>query len=144
MAGRQGIRAQFLRGGKQIGEFYRLVAGHAGDRRFAHGIGFGKGVDHGFTEPRFVIQHVMGDTERFADPARIVDILPGATGAGAVHSRTVVVKLEGNAEDIIALALEDTGHHGRIDATGHGDNDPGIFRPLVKIERIHVFSHRQS
>ena len=77
-------------------------------------------------------------------PARIVYILPRATGARAVHGSTVVIELEGNAEDIIALALEDTGHHRRIDATGHGDNDPGIFRPLVKIERIHVFSHRQS
>ncbi|MNJ77728.1 hypothetical protein D3C77_752950 [compost metagenome] len=61
-----------------------------------------------------------------------------------MHSRTVVVKLESYAEDVIALALEDTGHNRRIDATGHGDNDPGVFRPLVKIERIHVFSHRQS
>ncbi len=61
-----------------------------------------------------------------------------------MHGGAMVIQLEGDAEDIVALALEDTGHNRRIDATGHGDNDPGIFRPLVKIERIHVFSHRQS
>lgn len=144
MAGRQRIGTEFLCGGEQIGEFYGLVAGDAGDRRFTHRIGFSEGIDDSFTEPRFIIQHIVGNAERFADPARIVNVLPGATGAGAVHGRTVIIKLEGYAEDIVALALEDTGHNRRIDATGHGDNDPGVFRPLVKIERIHVFSHRQS
>lgn len=34
-----------------------------------------------------------------------------------MHGGTMVIQLEGDAEDIVALALEDTGHNRRIDAT---------------------------
>ena len=78
MAGRQRIRAELAGGRKQIGELDRLVAGDAGDRRLAGDVALGERVDHRLAKPLFVIEHVMRVAERFGDPTRIVDILPGA------------------------------------------------------------------
>ncbi len=61
-----------------------------------------------------------------------------------MNGGAMVVKLQGDAEDVIALTLENASHHGGIDATGHGNDNPGIFRLLVKVERIQGFSNRQS
>ena len=86
----------------------------------------------------------MRDAERFADPAGVIDILPCTAGTGAVHGCTVVVELKRDAEDVIALLLEDSRHHGGVHAAGHGDDNPGVFRPLIKVERVQSFSNRQS
>ncbi len=54
-----------------------------------------------------------------------------------MHRGAVIIKLQRDADDVIALAFQQTRDHGGIDATGHGDDDAGIFRLLVKIERVH-------
>lgn len=79
----------------------------------------------------------MRDAERFADAARIVDILTGATGAGAMYGGAMVIELQRDAERIITLPLQNTGDDRAVDTARHGDDDAGIFRPLVKIQCIH-------
>ncbi|MND73907.1 hypothetical protein D3C80_654930 [compost metagenome] len=97
MASRQRIGTEFLSGCQKIGKLDSLVAGNAGNRRLAHRIGFGERIDHRLTEPLFVIQHVMRNAERFADAARIVDILTGAARTGAVNRSPMIVKLQRDA-----------------------------------------------
>lgn len=76
----------------------------------------------------------MGNADRLANPARVVDILSGTTRPGTMHRSTVVVELQRDAEHVVALALQDAGHHRAVDAAGHGNDDAGIFRTLVEIE----------
>ena len=39
----------------------------------------------------------------------------------------MIVKLQGDAHDIIAFALQQTGDHGRIHAARHCNDDAGVF-----------------
>jgi hypothetical protein len=54
----------------------------------------------------------MRDAERFADAARIVDILAGAAGTGAVNGGAMILKLQRNAEHIVTLLFEKAGDDG--------------------------------
>jgi hypothetical protein len=52
----------------------------------------------------------------------------------------MIVKLEGDAEHFIALAGEQTGNDGGINAAGHRDNYARVFGALGDIKRVqHVF-----
>ena len=77
---------------------------------------------------------------RNADPVRhragVVDILAGAAGALAVRRRAMVVELQGDADDVIALGLEQRGRYRRIDAAGHGDDDAGVLRSAFEVEAV--------
>ena len=48
----------------------------------------------------------MRDAERLGDAARVVDVLAGAAGAGAVRRRAVVVELQRHADHVVAGPLE--------------------------------------
>ena len=63
---------------------------------------------------------VQDDLRREAGPRRRCRrrSRPRAAGGGAA----VAVKLQGDADDVVPLLLEQGSRHGRIDATGHGDN----------------------
>ena len=83
----------------------------------------------------------MGNAERCRDAARIVDILPGAAGALAVRRLAMVVKLQGDADHVIALAGKQAGNDRGIHAPGHRDNNARVFGTLGDIKRIqHSFS----
>jgi hypothetical protein len=77
---------------------------------------------------------------RNADPlghaAGVVDVLPRAAGALAVGRRAVVVKLQRDADHVIALVLQQRGRDGGIDAAGHRDDNAGVLRPAGKIEAV--------
>ena len=72
----------------------------------------------------------MRDIERRRHAARIVDILPGAAGALAVRRLAMIVKLEGDAHDVIALAGQQAGNDRTIDATRHRDDDARVLGAL--------------
>ncbi len=138
MAGRQRIRPKLAGGRQQIGELDRLVAGDAGDRRLAGDVALGERVDHRLAEPLLVVEHVMGNAERLADTAGILDVLAGTAGAGPVHGRAMIVELQRDAENVIALALQETGDDGRIHPARHRDDDARIFWLPVEIETVHA------
>ena len=79
----------------------------------------------------------MRDTERLGNTAGVVDVLAGAAGTCPVRRGAVIVKLQGDADDIIAFALQDAGNDRRIDAARHGDDDAGVFWASGKIEAVH-------
>ena len=75
----------------------------------------------------------MRDAERLGDAAGIVDVLAGAARAGAMRRRAMIVELQRDADDVIALALQQAGDDGGIDAARHRDDDAGVFGPSGKI-----------
>ena len=121
---------------QQVAELDRLVAVDAGHRRLAVDVALGEPVDHRFLEPAFVVEHVMRNADALGDAARVVDVLAGAAGALAMGRRAVVVELQRDADDVIALGLEQRGGHRGIDAAGHGDDDAGVLRAAFEIEGI--------
>ncbi|MCY1536261.1 hypothetical protein D9M68_717090 [compost metagenome] len=135
MAGGQHVGAEVARHFHQVDELDRLVAGNARHRRFALLIGIGKGRDHALLEALFIVEHVMGNTQRRRHAARVVDILASATGTLAVRRFAMIVKLQGNADDVIALTGQQARHDRRIHATGHRDNNARVFRALGNIKR---------
>lgn len=52
-------------------------------------------------------------------------------GGGAM-----IVKLQGDANDVVALGFQQRSRRRRIDAAGHGDDDPGVLRTAFEIETV--------
>src|SRR5437763_1091585 len=112
----------------------RLVAVDARHRRLTGDIALGEAIDHRLLEAGLVIEHVVRDADAFGHLAGIVDVLPGAAGAFAVGRRAMVVKLEGDADDVVAFRLEQRRRHRRIDAARHGNDDARVRRTAVEIK----------
>ena len=143
MPGRERLRAKFARGRQQIAKLDRAVALDAGHRRFAERVAVGKIVDHGFAEAAFVVEHVMRNADPLGDVAGVVDVLAGAAGALAMGGRAMIVKLQRDADDVIALGLQQRSRHRRVDAARHGDHDPGVLRTAFQIQTVeHGSGHR--
>ena len=136
MPGRKCGGAQLARGIEQIAELDRAVTLNAGDWSLARRVAVGEIVDHGLAKAAFVVQHIMGNTDPLGDVARVVDVLPGAACALAVGRCAVIVKLQRDADDVIALRLQQRGRHRGIDAAGHGDDDPCVLWTALKIQTV--------
>ena len=134
MAGRQHLGAEVARGGEQVAELDRHVAVDAGHRRLAVNVALGETVDHRFLEAALIVEHVMRNADALGDRARVVDVLTRAAGALAVGGGAVVVKLQRDADHVIALGLQQRRGHRGIDAAGHGDDDAGVLRAAGKVE----------
>ena len=132
MARRQRIGTEILCCFQQIAEFDGLIAQHAGHRRLAADIAVGEAVDHVLAEPAFVIQHIMRDADLLRDTARIGNILTGAARPLALYRRPMIVKLQGDPDDVIALLRQQRGGDGRIDAARHRDDDTGLRHRLIE------------
>ena len=94
----------------------------------------GEFIDDGVPEDVLVVQHVVRDAQALGHLAGVVDVLAGAAGALLGQSRAVIVELQRDAHDIVALALQEAGHDRGVDAARHGDHDAGGLRPAGKIE----------
>ncbi len=134
MPGGEGVGAELAGGLQEVGELDRLVAGDARHRSLAGGIAVGEAVDHRLAEALLVVEDIVRDAEGLGDAAGVVDVLAGAAGAFAVGGRAVIVKLQGDADHVVAGLLEEAGDDRGIDATGHGDDDAGPVGTAGKIE----------
>ena len=65
----------------------------------------------------------MGDAEPVGDAAGVVDVLAGAAGAAPPDGLAVVVELQGDADDVVALLLEQRGDDRGVDAARHRHDD---------------------
>ena len=136
MAGREHAGAELLGGAEQIVELDGLVAGNARHRRLARGIAFGEGLDHRLLEAGLVVENVMRNADTLGDGAGVINILAGAAGTLAVAGGAVVVKLQGDADDVIALRLQKRRGDRGIDPTGHGDDDARVLWPAFGVETV--------
>src|SRR5262249_17469225 len=114
----------------------RHIAVNARDRSLTVDIAFCEAVDHCLLEAVLVIENVVRNTNSFRNSARIVNILARATGTLTMDRGAVIVELQGDADDIVTLCLEQGGGHRRVDAPRHGDDDARILRSAVEIEAI--------
>ena len=53
-----------------------------------------------------------------------------------MHGGAMVVELQRDADDVVAVVLEERGRHGGIDAARHGDDDARVLRPAFEIEAV--------
>ena len=81
---------------------------------------------------------------RLGDRAGVVDVLPGAAGALAVGRLAMVVELERDADDVIALGLQQRRRHRGIDAARHRDDHARVLGPSLQVERIEHHGPRPS
>ena len=58
-------------------------------------------------------------------PALLCRGLARAAGALAVGRGAMIVKLQGDADHVVAFGLQQRSGRRRIDTAGHGDDDPG-------------------
>ena len=79
----------------------------------------------------------MRNADPLGDGAGIMDVAAGAAGALAVGRSAMIVKLQRDADDVIAgIGQKRRGDRG-IDAARHGDDDPRIGRPALDIQYVH-------
>ena len=128
------IRAEVAGERQQVAELHPLVAAHAGDRRLAAQVGVGEVVDHRLLEARLEVEHVVADTEPVRDAAGIVDVLPGAAGAGARPRPARRIELERDADHLVARFRQQRCGDRRIDAAGHGDHHARLAARLGEAE----------
>src|SRR5215470_6733776 len=103
MAGRQYRGAELARGHQQIAKLDRLIAFDAWHRSFAGDVAFREPVDDRFFEPPLVVEHVVRNADPRRHGARVVNIATGAAGTFAMRRRAMVVELERDADNVIAL-----------------------------------------
>ncbi len=136
VAGRQNLGAQFARGRQQVAELDRHVAIDARHRRFARAVTLGETVDHHLLEAALVVEHVMRNADALGHRTGIVDVLPGAASALAMGRRAMIIELQGDADDVVTLGLEQRRGHRRVHAARHRDDDARRLRQAFDIERI--------
>jgi hypothetical protein len=136
VAGRQRLGAQLASGLQQVAELHRAIAGDAGHRRLAAHVSIGEGVHDLGAEAAFVVEHVVRDGQPLGDLAGVLDIGAGAAGAGPADGDAVVIELQGDAHDVVALLLQQRCRHRRIDAARHRDHHAGGAGRLVDTEGI--------
>src|SRR5437763_16406373 len=103
MPGRERGGTEFARGCQKVAKLDRAVALDAWHRCLAQRVAVGEVVDHRLTEAVLVVQHVMRNSDPLGDVAGIVNVLSSATGALPVCCRTVIVKLQRDADEVVAL-----------------------------------------
>ena len=123
MTGGERLCSQLAGHFQQVPELDRLIASHAGDRRLAAQIGIGEVIHHLGLEPALVVEDVVGNGHRVCGPASIDDVLTGATGALPAPAPAMIVELQGDTNDVIAGALEQSRGNGGIHASGHRRHD---------------------
>ena len=137
VAGGQGLGAEVAGDAQELLELDLLVAANARDRRLAGEVGVGEVVDHRRLEPPLEVEDVVGDADAVGDPAGIVDVLAGAAASRPARGLAMVIELQGNADDVVALLFQQRRGDRAVDAARHGDDDAGLARRLEVAERGH-------
>src|SRR5262249_25279634 len=93
-------------------------------------------VDHHLLEAALVVEHVVGNADPLRHRAGVIDVLAGAAGALAMGRGAMVVELQRDADDVVALGLEQRRRDRGIDATRHGDDHAGVPRKAFDVEAV--------
>jgi hypothetical protein len=136
MAGGQDLGAEVARGLQQIAKLDRLVALQARDWGLAGDVAVRKALDHRFLEAALIVEHVMRNADTRSDRAGVVNIATGAAGALAMGRGAMIVKLQRNADHVIAGVGQERRRDRGIDAAGHRDHDARIRRTALDVETV--------
>ena len=105
--------------GQQVAELGERVAANAGDRGPAAAVLAHEILDDVQVEPVLEIEHVMRDTQRVGDVARVIDRVERAAGTVG-HRVAVAEQLHGGADHLVALLDQTGGGHRAVHAARHG------------------------
>jgi hypothetical protein len=78
----------------------------------------------------------MWDAKARGHRAGIMDIDPGTAGSLRLNGDTMIIELQGDADDLIALLMQEGCRHRTVDTARHGNNDTCLSLRLGKAERI--------
>ena len=126
MPRRHAIRIQIARRRQQVLELDPLIAANARHRGSPGKIGVGKFLDHRLAEGVFIIQHVMRKPHSLGHPPRVMNIPPRTAGALLGQRRAMVIKLQGDAHDVIAFFSQHRRHDRTVDPTRHRHHHPRL------------------
>jgi len=129
-------RTEIARCVQEIAKLHALIAADTRKRRLACGIRRGEILHDRMAETLLVVENIMRNADEVGDTARVVNILTGAAGALALDRLAVIVELQRDAHDVVALLLQKRGRDGRIDAARHGDNHPRLLGASREIEAV--------
>src|SRR5215472_4527026 len=146
VAGCQYCSAEFARSHQEIAKFDRLVALDARHRGLTGHIALGEPVDDRLFEALLVVEHVMGNADPSGHRPGIVNVAAGAAGTFAMGRCAMVVELERDADDVIALLGQQRRRYRGIDAARHCHNHPRLRGRSFEIERVqgHRSRHRKG
>ena len=117
------VRAEVLRVAKQFVELDAAVALDAGIRGPATAVLRHELVDHLFRKVVAKVEHVVRDADLRRRPPRILDRAEGAAAAVLALLGVLLPDLQRDANDVVALLLQERRGHCAIDAAAHrGDN----------------------
>ena len=135
MPGGEQVGADLARRDQQLVKLQMVVAQAARNRRPAGEVLVDERAHDIVLEARLLIDHVIRNAQLLGHVAGVVDIVDGA--AASLHrlghalvtgKATLVPKLQGQANDVVA-ALAQHGRDGRgIDTAGHGDGNGLVLR----------------
>ena len=129
VAGGDALGADAVGHVEKLVELDEVVAEGAGDGRAAGEVLVDEGLDDLALEALFEVDDVVGNAELLGDAAGVVDVVERAAASGCaalgneIGQAALVPQLHGQADDAAALAVQQTGDGGAVDAAGHGDGD---------------------
>ncbi len=138
VAGRHAVGVEVLRRLQQVLELHPLVAADAGHRRRPGQVAVGEFVDHGVAEDVLVVEHVVREAHLLGHAAGVVDVAAGAAGALLGQRRAVVVELQRDADDVVALFGKLGGHDRAVDAARHGHDHARLGRGLGEAQGVQI------
>ncbi len=131
------VGSDLARGGEELVELEVVVAEGAGDGGSACEVLGDEGAHDLGLEAGLLVDEVVGDVELLGYAAGVVDIIYRTASAlyGLGHAfvsgeAALVPELEGEADELVALRLEERGDRGGVDSAGHGYGDGlggGVF-----------------
>ncbi len=135
VAGGDTLGADLAGGEEELIELEVVVAEGAGDGGAAGEVFADEGADYLFLEAVLGVDEVVGNVEVFGYVAGVVDVVYGTAAAldGGGHAfaageAALVPELEGEADEGMALGVEECGDGGGVDSSGHGDGDGVLLR----------------
>ena len=109
-----------------------VIARETGMRSPAPVILFDEIVDDVGLKLALEVLHVVGDADGLAHPAGVLDVLyraaPLAVGGNVVALHRP--QAHGDANDLVALLLQQQGSHGGVHAPAHRDYDPSLAHAM--------------
>jgi hypothetical protein len=130
VAGGDAVGADLAGGDEELVELEVVVAEGAGDGRASSEILRYEGHDDVGFEAGLLVDYVVGDVELLGNVAGVIDIVDGTAAAldGLGHAlvsseAALIPKLQGEADEGVALCAQECGDGGGVDSSGHGDGD---------------------
>jgi len=127
VTGDEAVAAEFAHLLHEDVELDEFIALDAGVGSSALGVFVDEIVDDRLAELVLEVHDVMGDSQNASDSTGVLDRAEAtATGVAGV-CLALLPYLHGEANDVVAAALQDGGGYGAVYAAGHGDEDGGLI-----------------